>query len=70
MQSPRQLIPFRALLDHDISRLRMTLLVALRRRAARIDRIVVQLNDTLTVYAVGLALLAVIVYWRSGPGLR
>jgi hypothetical protein len=70
MQSPRQLIPFRALLGHDISRLRMTLRVALRRRAARIDRILGQLNDTLTVYAVGLALLAVVVYWCSGPGLR
>jgi hypothetical protein len=65
MQSPRQ-----ALLRRDISRLRITLQVALRRRAARIDRIVVQLNDALTVYAVGLALLAVVVYWRTGPGLR
>jgi hypothetical protein len=70
MQSPRQPIPLRALLRRDIARLRITLQVALRGRAARIERIIGQLNDALTVYAVGLALLAVVVYWRTGPGLR
>jgi hypothetical protein len=47
------------MLGHAISTLRM------RRRAARLDRILVQLNDTLTVYAIGLAVLYVVAYWRS-----
>jgi hypothetical protein len=36
-----------------------------RRRSDRLSGALAQLNDVLAVYAVGLALLDLVVYWRS-----
>jgi hypothetical protein len=44
--------------------------LALRRASGRAACALAQLNDVLTVYAVGLALLDAVVYWRSGQPFR
>jgi hypothetical protein len=54
----------------EVSRFVAFVHATLRRASGRIACALAQLNDVLTVYAVGLALLDCVVYWRSCLPLR